>query len=257
MLPLLAALGIAIPIGLEAVSPETIIGLTLVASIVAGMAFGAQMTTRWPLAWGMVVVLGALSARVLLPPSAPDIARVGAVLIVILFWFSARAAIRDGRPNRFASRSLAALALLITAVFSLRFEIRMKQDLAALSNAKSETRGNVPVKIAEDLAAHGVAAGTRIALIGPHAESYWARSGRLNIVASVPRTQAAAFWRLTPGRREALLSEFAAAGATVAIASMGPDGAKPDSAWTRLKYNGWVRVLRSEPVATTERTGRP
>ncbi len=257
MLPLLAALGIVIPIGLESVSPETIIGLTLVASIVTGMAFGAQMTTRWPLVWGIVVILGALAVRVLLPPSAPDIARVGAVLIAILFWFSARAAIRDGHSNRFATRSLAALALLITAVFALRFEIRMKQDLAALSHAKSETLGNVPVKIAEDLAAHGVAAGTRIALIGPHAESYWARSGRLNIVANVPRTQAAAFWRLTPDRREALLSEFAAAGAAVAIASMGPDAAQPDSGWTRLKYNGWVRVLRNEPVATAERPGRP
>jgi len=239
------------------VSPETIIGLTLVASIVTGMAFGAQMTTRWPLVWGIVVILGALAVRVLLPPSAPDIARVGAVLIAILFWFSARAAIRDGRSNRFATRSLAALALLITAVFALRFEIRMKQDFAALSHAKSETVGNVPVKIAEDLAAHGVAAGTRIALIGPHAESYWARSGRLNIVANVPRTQAAAFWKLTPDRREALLSEFAAAGATVAIASMGPGEAQPDSGWTRLKYNGWVRVLRNEPVPTAERAGRP
>jgi hypothetical protein len=257
MLPLLAVLGVVIPIGLEAVSPETIIGLTLVTSIVAGMTFGAQMTTRWPLVWGIVVILGALAARVLLPPRAPDIARVGAVLIAILFWFSARAAIRDGRPNRFASRSLAALALLITAVFALRFEIRIKQDLLALSHAKSETLGNVPVKIAEDLAAHGVAAGARIALIGPHAESYWARSGRLNIVANVPRTEAAAFWKLSPERREALLSEFAAAGATVAIASMGPEEAKPDGAWTPLKYRGWIRPLRSEPVAAADRPGRP
>ena len=136
------------------------------------------------------------------------------------------------------------MLLLIVALLSLRFEIRIKQDFTALARAGSAKWGNLPVKIADDLASHGVVPGTRIAVIGPHAESYWARSGRLNIVASVPRVRVSDFWKLPAERREALLREFAAAGATVAVASMGPDGSPPDSSWIPVKYRGWIRKLR-------------
>jgi hypothetical protein len=244
MLPLLAVLGIVIPLGLEAASTETIIGLTVVASIVAGMTAAALISDRRPALWTLGVIAVTLGAKILLPPSAPDIARMGVVLIAVVFWFAARSAVRAHQTIAFARRTSIAMTILIFALLGLRFEIRVKQDLAALVLAASSEWGNVSVKVAEDLASHGVAPGARIALIGPHAESYWARSGRLNIVADVPRTQVSEFWKLPTSRREALLNEFAAAGATVAVASVGPDAGAPDSSWTPVKHRGWIRKLR-------------
>ena len=243
MLPLLALLGVVIPTGLEAVSPKTIIGLTLVAAIIIGMVTGTLVPTRRRVLWGAAVLLGYLASRIVLPASAPEIARVGALLSAVLFWFSARSAIRDGRPVRFAQRAGASLVLLLTVVFALRFEIRMEQDTTALGRARSVAWGNVPLKIAGELATHGVVPGTRIAVIGPHAESYWARAGRLNIVANVPRVRTSEFWQLSPAARDSLLDAFAAAGATVAVASVGPDGSQPDSSWKPVKYRGWIRPL--------------
>jgi len=48
---------------------------------------------------------------------------------------------------------------------------------------------------------------------------------------------------LSPASRDSLLQLFAAAGATVAIASMGPDGSAPDISWTPVQYRGWIRRL--------------
>jgi hypothetical protein len=244
MIPLLAVLGVVIPVGMESVSAETIFGLTIVAAIIAGMAAGALIPNRRPILWGAGVIVATLVARIVLPPSLPEIARMGAVLVVLLFWLAVRYAVFKHRTATVGRRIGLAMLLLIVALLSLRFEIRLKQDVTAFARARSPQWGNLPVKIAEDLAAHGVVPGTRIALIGPHAESYWARSGRLNIVASVPRIRVSDFWKLPPERREALLAEFVAAGATVAVASMGPDAGVPDSTWTALKYRGWIRALR-------------
>lgn len=244
MIPLLAVLGVVIPVGMEAVSTETIIGLTIVAAIVAGMAAGALIPNRRPILWGVGVIVAALVARVVLPPSVPEISRMGAALVVLVFWFAVRYAVHAHRTAAAGQRIGVAMLLLIVALLSLRFEIRMKQDVTAFARSRSPQWGNLPVKIADDLASHGVAPGTRIAIIGPHAESYWARSGRMNIVANVPRTRVSDFWKLPVERRDALLKEFAAAGASVAIASIGPARGAPDSSWTPVKYRGWIRKLR-------------
>jgi hypothetical protein len=94
-----------------------------------------------------------------------------------------------------------------------------------------------------DLASHGITPGTRIALIGPHAESYWARTARLHIVASVPSNRIGAFWMLSKAGQDSLLAEFAASGATVAIATLEVGGQAPDSSWTPVKYHGRIRRL--------------
>jgi len=240
----MAMLGIAIPIGLESASNETVLGLVLVTAAIAAMTIGAAVPTRSRLVWGIVVVAGFALAHIFLPPSDPDVVRIGSVLIAVLFWLSSRAAIRRRHPIQFAQRSTAALVLVLTMVFALRLERRFQQDATAFYRASSPQWGNVPLKIAEYLASQGIAPGTTIALIGPHAESYWARSGRLNIVANVPRTRVSDFWKLPAERREALLREFAAVGATVAVASIGPEDDVPDSSWTPVKYRGWIRKLR-------------
>ena len=95
-----------------------------------------------------------------------------------------------------------------------------------------------------ELASHGITPGTRIALIGPHAESYWARTARLHIVASVPRNRVSEFWKLSPAAQDSLLDAFAAAGATYAIATVGVPGVPPDSTWEAVKYHGEIKKLR-------------
>ena len=244
MIPLLAVLGVVIPVGMESLSLKTVIGLTAVAAIVLGMAIGGLMPNRRPILWGIAVIVAGLVAQVILPPSVPEIARLGGTFAVLVFWFAVRYAVHTHRTAAVGQRMGVAMLLLLVALLSLRFQIRMKQDLTAFTRARSRDWGNLPVKIAQDLADHGVVPGTRIAIIGPHAESYWARSGRMNIVANVPRTRVSAFWKLPVERRDALLNEFAAAGATVAIASIGPDGAAPDSSWKPVQYKGWIRKLR-------------
>jgi hypothetical protein len=83
----------------------------------------------------------------------------------------------------------------------------------------------------------------RVAVIGPHAESYWARTARVHIAADVPPPVVAAFWDLAPSARDSLLGQFAAAGATVAIATIGPETGAPDSSWTPLRFHGWLKRL--------------
>lgn len=243
MLPLLALFGIVIPIGLEAMSPTTVLGLALVTSVVGGMVAGVLVSTRWRALWVFAVLIGYAISRIIFPPFAPDILRIGAALLAVLFWLAARAAIRGGRSVQFAQRAELSMGLLLAIVLVLRLGLRLKQDAAAMTLAGSSTWGNIQWNIARELASHGITPGTRIALIGPHAESYWARTGRLRIVADVPLIRTAAFWQLSPASRDALLAEFARAGATVAVASVGPEAGVPDSSWTPVPFHGWIRRL--------------
>src|SRR5262249_54559927 len=157
---------------------------------------------------------------------------VGAVALVLLYWRMAVVALRDYRPVWFAGRTYAALALILLAVLLFKVRSRFEQDRGALARAASPRWGNLQWNIAQDLAGHRIMPGTRIALIGPHAESYWARTARLHIVANVPRNRVAAFWDLPVATQDSLLAEFRAAGATVAIATIGPSSRQLDSTWT-------------------------
>src|SRR5262249_27780066 len=116
---------------------------------------------------------------------------------------------------------------------------------AALGKAGSPVWGNLSAGIAAELFAHGAVPGTRVAVIGPHADSYWARTARLKIVASVPSPVVQSFWRLTRAGRDSLLNEFANAGASFAIVSVGPDAPAPppDDSWIPVRYRGWIQRL--------------
>ena len=244
MLPVMAFLGIVVPVGLEALSPETALGLALVASVMGGMIVGVTVRARSWLVWSVLVVIGLAITRILVPASAPEILHFGVSALLLLFWWLSRRAVGSGRTVHFAQRVELAMGLGLGIVLLLRLGLRLKQDGRALAYASSPTWGNVQASIADDLRSHGVGAGTRIAIIGPHAESYWARTGRLHIVANVPRNRAPVFWQLPSAAQDSLLAQFAGAGATVAIASIGPEDGRLDSTWTPLKYHGWMKRLR-------------
>ena len=241
--PLAAAIGVALPIVLEALNQRSATGLALVISMLGGLVAGVVVSTRWRALWVIAILFGTAITRVVFPASFPPILLPGGAALVAAVWLMSRRAVQTGRAARFANRLEAALGVAIAALLIIRVGARLSQDGRARERANSPTWGNLSWRIANDLAQRGIGPGTRIALIGPHAESYWARTGRLEIVANVPRPAAQDFWRLGSAQRDSLLALFRAAGATVAIASIGPDGGAPDGTWTSVAFRGWIRPL--------------
>jgi hypothetical protein len=256
--PLALLIGVAIPIGLESIDDRSAVALALVVSIVGAMVAGSALARRaggrvdrWTggqwLLWGIGVLVAAGVTHVILPAAFPGILLLGGAALAVALWAMSRASIRAWRPVRFAHGFSGALAVVVATLLILRFAARLGDDRAALDRAGSPSWGNLPANVAADLVKHGVGPGTHIAVIGPHADSYWARTGRLKIVASVPTPAVSTFWRLSRAGQDSLLGEFAAAGARVAIASVGPDPGTPppDSSWTPVRYRGWIRLLEN------------
>jgi hypothetical protein len=249
--PLALFIGVAIPIALESIDDRSAVALALGVSIVGAMVAGGALgpLDRWTggrkLVWALGVLLAAGLTHVILPAAFPGVLMLGGAALTAVLWAMSRAAVRTCHTVRFARGASAALALVISTLLLLRFAGRLGDDRAALDRAASPRWGNLSANIAADLATRGIGPGTRIAVIGPHADSYWARTGRLKIVASVPRPVAPKFWRLSRAGQDSLLFAFAAAGAQVAIASVGPDSTlpPPDSSWTPVRYRGWIRPL--------------
>lgn len=253
--PLALLIGVAIPIALESIDDRSAVALALVVSIVGGMVAGAALAMRGGranamrrgrvLPWGLGVLVAAAATHVVLPAAFPGVLMLGGAALAVVLWAMSRAAIRGGRSLRFAQGLSAALALVVATLLALRFGARLGDDRAALARAGSPSWGNLPANIAADLLAHGAVPGTRIAVIGPYADSYWARTGRLKIVASVPGPVVQSFWRLSRAGRDSLLSQFASAGAAFAIASVGPDSSAPppDDSWIAVHYRGWIQPL--------------
>jgi hypothetical protein len=241
--PAWAFVGMAIPLAIEAIQARTVSGLGIVTSIVGGTIAGVLVPTtrRWLWVLALIVAIGL--TRLVLPPSNRRDLILGATCLAAAFWFLSRRAMVTRQPVRFAYRGQAALATVLAIVLLTRLGVRLKQDVDKLRLSATDDWNNVEWKVAQDLAANGVAPGTRIALVGPHAESYWARTARLHIAADVPPPVVNAFWQLAPAARDSLLDEFASAGATVAIATVGPDRGTPDSTWMPLRYHAWLRRL--------------
>lgn len=290
LVPLHAAIGLAIPVALEVLLPDSQIGLALSASIIGGIVAAVLIPSHRRAVWMLAALLALLVVRILLAPaispglallgtivgsvlalalvrparlaawtviamlaaftgrmmlgSDPMLLLLGTVALTLLYWRIAVIAVRDSRPVWFARRTYAALTLILVAVLLFRASSRVEQDHTALARAASPGWGNLQWNIAQELAGRGIVPGTRIALIGPHAESYWARTARLHIVANVPRNRVAAFWDLPTAAQDSLLAEFRAAGASVVIATIGPSSGQLDSTWTPVRYRGWIRPLR-------------
>jgi hypothetical protein len=243
--PLALLIGVVIPIGLLSIDDRSAAALAVVVSIVGAMVAGAKIPMRSWLAWALGVIVVAEVVHILLPAAFPGILLLGGAALAAALWWTSRGAIHGGRPVRFTRGAMAACGLAAALWLLYPFAQRLRKDEDALGRASESRWGNLSANIAADLAAHGVGPGTRVAVIGPHADSYWARTGRLKIVASVPRPLVPMFWRLSRGGQDSLLIAFAAAGAQVAIASVGPDStlAPPDSRWTPVRYRGWIRPL--------------
>ncbi len=227
-----------------AISPSTRFGLAFAVACTAAMLVGAHVPTRRRVVWMVSVAMAFLFSMILLGPGDLVLLRVAAIGLALGIWVFGRGAIRRGASHRFAYGLQMGLAFSAGLVFAGRLALRVSRDAGAATKA---TAGSPEARIAAELAAHGVTPGTPIALIGPHAESYWARTARLKIVANVPDPIVPVYWMLPESRRDSILSRFADRGARVAIVTRPPDSGPPDASWTPLRYGGWMRQLTSSP----------
>jgi hypothetical protein len=236
--------GIVVALLPLAVSPSTRYGLAFAVACTAAMLTGALVPTRRRVLWVVGVGMAFLFSMILFGPRDPGLLRVAAVGFALGIWVFDRGAARRGTSRRFAYGLQMGLVFSVALVFAGRLALRVYRDATAAINA---TAGSPEVRIAADLAAHGVTPGTRIALIGPHAESYWARTARVKIVANVPDPLVPVYWMLPESRRDSILARFADRGARVAIVTRPPDDGHLDASWVPLRYGGWMRQLTSSP----------
>jgi hypothetical protein len=242
--PMHVLLGLVLVIGTLAAWSENAYGFSFVVAIATVMLVGAHLSTHRRVLWAIIIPIPLAFSLVLFSPGLPALTRLWSGVVAIAMWAASRGAIVRGRTVRFARGMYLALALSVAMIIGGRFALRIVRDSNNASRAGSTFAGNPEWLIAQDLAKNGITPGTRIALIGPHAESYWARTARLKIVANVPDPLAPFWWFIPQASRDSLLRIFTATGAQFAILTRPPPAGPPDSAWKPLRYKGWMLDLR-------------
>ena len=238
--PRQALVGVLAPLGLLALRSESLPMLALLNAVVAAMML-AYLLRELPLAIrAALILLAAILTRVLLTPTLPTVARVGGALLAIGLWQLARRAQTNGDALRFARLIGMSAAASIGFLIVGRAALRLYGDVVAVVGARPGL-ANPSWTIAHRLGAFGMTPGSRIALLGSPYEAYWARAGRLRIVAAVPAPIAPKFWQLPLEGRQALIEKFRASGATYALSLYSPVG---DSGWTPTGMGSWIRALR-------------
>jgi hypothetical protein len=109
-------------------------------------------------------------------------------------------------------------------------------------------------EVAEGLKTMGVQAGDKVAYVGATNQAFWARLGRVRIIAEIPDSDAARFWEADSSVRSKVLEVLARPGAKALITEKVPRSV----AASRL---GWVRIGKTDyyahPLAATVLTTRP
>jgi hypothetical protein len=210
----------------------------------------AAVLTAWVFRGGsrgrMVVIalLAAIVTRAFTEAGLP------AGTLFALLWALAIAAVASGTIKRDQSLEFSrfirtALAVTSAIVLGLAAGAKYFDSLFAVSAAAEYHVENLPYAIASDLRDHGITPGMRVAVIGSSFDAYWARAGRLQVVAGVPPALFANFWTMPPAQRDALFAEFAKAGVQAVVATSSPPNPnRADSTWTPTKFHAWIRMLQ-------------
>jgi hypothetical protein len=172
---------------------------------------------------------------------------VGAFLLVL--WGSVLGVLRFSSDAAHRRMVVAGAAVLVACVWVniVAFNMEGAAGVLGLPSAGTATGGAARFtdggdadhpQIAEELSRQGVRRGERVAFIGDSFGAYWARLGRLRIVADVPPHQTTTFWTAPQQRRDVVLNAFAAAGAVAVIAQR--PGVDVPSPWQTLGDTGYV-----------------
>jgi hypothetical protein len=166
-------------------------------------------------------ILGRL--RFAADPSGRKLASVGAVLLIAFVWVNLAALHLDALSRVIGFTPLA--------------------ESASQPEASVESRAADHVAIAADLLRMGMRNGDRIGFIGYSYTEYWARLGRLKIVAEIHAHDTQRFWEASAAAQAAALAAFAGAGAVAVIAQPFPLE-KPAPGWQDVGNSGYrIRML--------------
>src|SRR5262249_25178464 len=147
-----------------AVSPGLAFGFSFVVAIAGAMLVGTLVGTRRHVVFMVLVPLSLGIFIIALSPAVPALMRLGGAAFVLLLWLRSISAIRNGNSARFAYSMNMALALSIGLVMAGRLALRVNRDANAAERASLPSYSNPEWLIAQDLRAHGVDPGTRIAV---------------------------------------------------------------------------------------------
>ena len=239
--PARVIIGLSIPLLILETTPgvSQILAFDDAALVVVIVAWGARR--RGSRLTALAGMLAALASFLLMPVSLRSFFAIGTVLIVACFWIASRQAIRYHEGRRFSSavrRDLViANGLIIVYVAGLKYSASIRSPAIIDGNA------NANWLQAEVMRRAGFGPGTKIAIVGSPFEAYWARIGRLQIVAVVPPGRVPAFAGLTVARRDRLLGEFARAGARGVVSLTPRSPVTGDSSWVPQDYIGWIKRL--------------
>lgn len=179
---------------------------------------------------------------------------------VVLFWGGILAHV--GLPDLRGSRRLLEVSGAVLVFFTLlnlaAFTMEFSRAFLGLDPATPGEpapwppgpvgASGLPSEIGEGLRELGIGPGDRIGFVGYAFGAYFARLGRIRIVAQIHAKDAEGFWSADPSRRRAVLAAFARAGAKAVVTDRVPT-AGPPRGWVRVGETGhWARLLTGRSV---------
>lgn len=163
---------------------------------------------------------------------------------VVLFWAGVLSQIR--LPDTMDSRRILAgvtLAVAITLGSNTAFKLAY-----GLANWGARSQ-HVHWEIARDLQQMGIQPGDKVALIGDSNSAFWARLGRVQVVAEIRSADTAEFWEASPSVQSRAIRAFAGTGARVIVAKSVPTSIPAaDPGWQKVGRDTHYAYLLSAPT---------
>ncbi|MGQ0549413.1 MAG: hypothetical protein ACT4PY_07060 [Armatimonadota bacterium] len=163
---------------------------------------------------------------------------------VTLLWLGAVTGVRLP-PGRQVIRSASIVLVAVLMVHAALVVVVTARGARAIRRESIAHRSSRPVdvhwRVAQALRQMDMQPGDRVAVIGPGIRAYWARLGRLRIVAEVPAWEEGEFWTAEARTRQAILDRFAAVGAKIVVHEI---SARPEARRVTIDYDamGWQRI---------------
>jgi 4-amino-4-deoxy-L-arabinose transferase-like glycosyltransferase len=185
--------------------------------LAGGVATRRAILRQWPL---LALCLAAMGLYMLVHVETRF---VGAYVTIL--WMAILSGVRgaDSEPQRRLAAYLA-VAMLITVLLP----VADGTVRAVRAGGPYSARGQVAV--ADELESMGLHPGDRVAVVGDGNWSYWARSGKFKIVATVMGVDTPMFWADGLSKKQEIYKLFATAGAKAVVTS-GIPASRADPGW--------------------------
>jgi hypothetical protein len=164
---------------------------------------------------------------------------------VVLLFVGALASLRVAKAPA-ARRRISVAAGLVAFAVLVRLSFALGQDV---ERASARSAGKRPWAVADGLHEANVPSGSKVALLGPNDDGYWARLAGVRIVAEL---QTPEFWEADGGTRSEVLRRIRATGA---VSLVSPPGVRRPG---NMAAKGWSRLGASDHyLLSLERFSRP